>query len=301
MKTKKKYLRYMPLYLMLVPGTIYLIINNYIPMGGLILAFKKYNYQLGIMKSRWVGLKNFTFLFKGSDAFTMIRNTVAYNVVFIILGNILAIAVAIMLNSIKSMKIKKAYQTVILIPYLISSVIVAYIVFAYLSQGNGLLNNTLLRDNPISWYTEPKYWPSILTITYLWKTFGYSSIIYFATIIGIDASYYEASSLDGANTWQQIWYITLPCLKTTIITMVLLSIGRIFYSDFGLFYQTPMQSGPLLEVTQTIDTYVYRSLLQMNDVGRSAAAGFLQSILGFILVLISNMVVSKLDNDSALF
>jgi putative aldouronate transport system permease protein len=225
--------------------------------------------------------------------------------VFIVLGTILAITVAILLNDVRNVKIKKTYQTLILIPYLISIVIVSYIVFAFLSQDSGFVNNTLLkalgRKDSISWYTSPKYWPVILTFVYLWKSFGYNSIIYYATIIGIDETYFEAARIDGATRWQQVWYITLQCLKPTIITLTLLSIGRVFYSDFGLFYQVPMDSGPLLNATNTIDTYVYRALLTLNDVGRSSAAGFMQSVMGFIVVFSANLLVNKIDKDNALF
>ncbi|HIU77038.1 MAG TPA: sugar ABC transporter permease [Candidatus Pelethocola excrementipullorum] len=305
-KTKKKikWKRYLPLYLMMLPGAAYLVINNYIPMGGLILAFKRFNYSLGIMESPWAGLGNFTYLFTGKDAFLMMRNTLSYNFVFIVLGTILAITVAILLNEVGNMKARKTYQTLILVPYLISIVIVSYIVYAFLSQDSGFVNNTLLKGmgkKSISWYTSPQYWPFILCLVYLWKSFGYHSIIYYATIIGIDSSYYEAATVDGATKWKQVWYITLPSLKPTIITLTLLSIGRIFYSDFGLFYQVPMNSGPLLNATSTIDTYVYRALLTLNDVGRSSAAGFLQSILGFIVVFSANLLVNKINKENALF
>lgn len=304
MKAKKKiqWKHYLPLYLMMLPGIVYLVINNYIPMGGLVLAFKKYNYQLGMWKSPWNGLKNFKFLTMGSDAVKMIRNTLGYNLLFIVLGTVLAIVVAILLNEVASSKAKKTYQTLILIPYLISTVIVSYIVYAFLSQDNGFINNTILgTEHAVSWYTEPKYWPFILTFVSMWKSFGYSSIIYYATIIGIDTTYYEAAAIDGAGKLRQVFSVTLPCLKPTIITLTLLSVGRIFYSDFGLFYQVPMNSGTLLDVTQTIDTYVYRALLSSNDIGRSAAAGFLQSILGFILVFSANLVVNRIDKENALF
>ena len=300
-KKKFRWKRYLPLYIMMIPGTIYLIVNNYIPMAGLVLAFKKFNYQLGMWKSPWNGISNFKFLFMGSDAFNMIRNTIVYNLVFIVLGTLLAIAVAIFLNAVPGTRSKKTYQTIILIPYLISIVIVSYIGFAFMSQESGFLNNTLLKENPVSWYTTPSVWPFILVFIYLWKSFGYNSIIYYATIIGIDPSLFEAAEIDGASKWKQVLHITLPSLKTTIITLTLLSIGRIFYSDFGLFYQVPMNSGPLIDVTNTIDTYVYRALLTLNDVGRSSAAGFLQSILGFVIVWLTNFVVKKVDSENALF
>lgn len=291
------------LFSMMLPGFIYLIINNYIPMAGLTIAFKRFDYSKGIWGSDWAGLSNFTYLFKTQDALNIIRNTIGYNLVFIILGNILAVAIAIMLNNLRGTMNKKIYQTVILIPYLISMVVVSYIVFGFLSQENGFLNKLIVSmgGEPISWYTTSKYWPFILTIVNLWKGFGYSSILYYATVIGIDSSLYEAATVDGANKWKQIWHVTLPGLKGTIITMVLLNLGRMFYSDFGLFYQVPMRSGLISSVTDTIDGFVYKGLTQLNDVGRASAAGFLQSVLGFILVLTANYIVRKIDEENALF
>jgi len=303
-KIRNKIKSYLPLYLMLMPGCIYMLINNYIPMAGLLLAFKRINYSIGAWKSPWVKFDNFEYLFKSNDAFIIFRNTIGYNLVFIVLGNLLAIAVAILLNMVTRNHMRKVYQTLILIPYLISTVIVSYIVFGFLSGGNGFINKTILSalgQEGISWYTKAQYWPFILTLVFLWKSFGYSSILYFATIIGIDKSYYEAAMVDGATVWQQIKRITLPCLKPTIIILVLLQVGRICYSDFGLFYQVPMNSGMLYSTTNTIDTYVYRGLLELNDLGRSTAAGFLQSILGFVLVITANQVVRKMEKDNALF
>ena len=288
---------------MMIPGIVYLFINNYIPMAGLVIAFKKFNYSKGIWASEWNGLKNFTYLFKTQDAFNIMRNTLGYNLVFIVLSHVLSVTVAIMLNFLIGKTNKKLYQTVILTPYLISMVVVSYIVFGFLSQENGYLNRLLvtLGGKSISWYTQAKYWPYILTIVYLWKSFGYSSIIYYATAIGIDSTLYEAAEIDGANRWKQIWHVTLPGLRGTIITLVLLAVGRVFYSDFGLFYQVPMRSGLISSVTDTIDVFVYKALTQLNDVGRASAAGFLQSVLGFALVLTANMVVRRIDKDNALF
>lgn len=291
------------LFSMMLPGIIYLIINNYVPMVGLTIAFKQYNYSKGIWASDWTGLSNFTYLFKTQDAINIIRNTIGYNVVFILLGNVFAVVVAIMLNFLRGGMNKKVYQTLILIPYLISMVVVSYIVYGFLSQDSGFINSaiTAMGGEEISWYTQAKYWPFILVIVNLWKGFGYSSILYYATVIGIDSSLYEAASIDGANVWKQIWNVTLPGLKGTIIIMILLAMGRMFYSDFGLFYQVPMHSGLISGVTDTIDVFVYKALTQLNDVGRASAAGFLQSILGFIMVLTANLVVRKVDPDSALF
>ena len=301
---KRKLKRFLPLYVMMIPGLTYIIINNYIPLTGLQLAFKKFKYVQGIWGSAWNGVKNFTYLFKTGDAWTIIRNTLGYNLVFIILGTVFAIFVAIMLNEIKRKKVQQVYQTVILIPYLISYVIVSYITYAALGESNGMINNAILIPlgmEPAKFYTDPKYWPFILTSVQVWKTFGYSSIIYFASIIGIDKAYYEAATVDGAGTWKQITSITLPLIKPVIITLTLLSIGRIFYSDFGLFYQVPMNTGLLYDATSTIDTYVYRGLLETNDVGRASAAGFIQSVLGFLLVLGTNYAVRALEKDQALF
>lgn len=292
------------LFSMMIPGLIYIIINNYIPMVGLQIAFKNYNTFDGMWSSPWCGLKNFTYLFKTKDAWIMTRNTILYNLVFILLGNVLAVTIAIVLNELRGRMSKKLYQIIFLIPYLISMVVVSYIVFAFLSNDNGFLNNSVIKPlggKAINWYTQPQYWPFILVFVHLWKSFGYSSIVYYATVIGIDASLYEAAVVDGATSWQRIRNVTIPGLQNTIITLVLLAIGRIFYSDFGLFYQVPQNSGMLSNVTTTIDVYVYKGLTQLNDIGRSSAAGFYQSIVGFIVVLAANLIVRKIDRDSALF
>ena len=303
-KPLKTLKRFWPLYLMFVPGVVYLFINCYIPMFGIQIAFRSYNARDGIYGSPWCGLDNFTFLFRTDDAFVMTRNTLLYNLVFIALGTVLAIAVAIILNEIRSKGAKQFYQTVILIPYLISMVIVSYLAFAFLSSSNGYLNNSVLKmlgQPAVDWYNSPQYWPVILVIVNIWKGLGYNMILYYATICGIDHSLYEAAVVDGANRWQQIWNITLPSLKSTIIILTLMALGGIFRSDFGLFYQVPQNSGPLISVTQTIDTYVYRGLMQTNNIGMSSAAGVYQSIVGFILVITANFVVRKLDSDSSLF
>lgn len=299
-----KFRKYLPLYLMLIPGAVYLIINNYLPMIGLALAFKDVDYSVGFLNSPWAGLDNFKYLFSSSDAFIMFRNTILYNLAFIIFGNLLGIIVAIALDSLRNKFLKRFSQVVILIPYLLSTVIISYVVFAFLSGNNGFVNNTILPMlglEGINWYNEAGYWPVILVVVYLWMMFGYNSILYYSTVIGIDKSYYEAAVVDGAGVWDQIRYITLPLLKPTIITLVLLAVGKICYTDFGLFYQVPLNSGLLYDTTQTIDTYVYRGLLEFNDLGRSTAAGFLQSVLGFICIMIANTVVNKIDKDSALF
>ncbi len=302
-KNKTNYKKFFPLYLMALPGIVYLFINNYMPLPGLVLAFKNYNARKGIYGSDWIGLKNFKFLFATNDAFIITRNTLCYNLVFIIVNTAAAIVVAIILSELTH-KIKKFYQSVILLPYMLSMVIVSYLVFGFLSMENGFVNHSILEPlglAPVAWYTEKKYWPFILVLVNLWKTIGYNCIIYLAAIISFDRGYYEAAAIDGAGKWKQITQITLPLLRPTIIMMTLLAIGKIFYSDFGLFYQVPQNSGALFPVTNTIDTYVYRGLLELGDITLSAAAGLYQSVVGFVLVLATNLMVRKIDPESALF
>ena len=302
--TARRLKKYAWLYVMALPGFAYLIINNYFPMIGLTLAFKNYSFAKGIFKSPWNGVSNFTFLFGSKWAKIMFRNTILYNIVFIILGTVFAIFVAILLGEVRSSRLKQTYQTLILIPHLISMVLVGYLVYAVLTPNTGFMNKSIIEPlggTAINWYTEPKYWPFILTIVHLWKSFGFQSIIYYATIIGFDKTYYEAAVVDGATVWQQITKLTLPLLRPTVIILLIMSLGRMFASDFGLFYQVPMDNGALYDVTTTIDTYVYRALMQDHDVGRSLAAGFLQSILGFVFVLGTNAIVRKIEPESTLF
>ena len=292
------------LYLMMAPGLIYLLINNYIPMAGIVIAFKKLDFSKGIWKSPWVGLENFEFLFSSKDAWIITRNTLLYNLAFIVVNMVVGIAIAILICEVRSKKMKKLYQSVILLPFLMSMVILSYIVYAMLSSENGLINNTvlpMLNMEPIQWYQDPKYWPFILIFSNCWKGVGYGCLIYIATLIGIDPAYYEAARLDGASKWQEITRITLPCLVPTIITLLLLSIGRIFYSDFGLFYQVPQNSGVLFPTTNVIDTYVYRALIEQGNISMSSAAGVYQSLVGFVVVIVSNLIVRKYDKDRALF
>ena len=296
--------KWTPIYLMMVPGALYLLINNYIPMFGLVIAFKQIDFQKGIFESPWIGFQNFQFLFQTKDAFVITRNTLLYNIAFIILNTVIGIVFAIFICDITWKAGKKVYQSAILFPYLMSWVIVGYIIYAIFSMQYGIANKSILPAfgmDPLMWYNDPKYWPAILIITNTWKGIGYGCLIYISSINGIEASYFEAAELDGANKFQQIWNITLPEILPSVITLTLLSIGRIFYSDFGLFYQVPRDSGLLYSTTNTIDTYVYRGLMKLGNVGMSSAAGFYQSVVGFILVLLSNWVVRKISPDNALF
>lgn len=296
--------RWLPLYLMMLPGALYLIVNNYLPMAGLVIAFKQVDFKKGIFASDWAGLKNFEFLFASDDAALITRNTLLYNLVFIVLNTVLGILLAIFICDVASKKLKKIYQSAILFPFLMFMVIVGYIVYAFFSMQSGIVNKTILPAlgmDPIFWYNEPKYWPAILIFVNAWKGVGYGCLIYISSINGIDPTYYEAAELDGAGKLKQIWHITLPCILPSVITLTLLNIGRIFYSDFGLFYQVPRNSGMLFSTTNVIDTYVYRGLMQQNNIGMSSAAGFYQSIVGFALVLISNLVVRRVSRENALF
>ena len=302
--TLARFKQYIPLYLMLLPGAVYLFINNYIPMTGIVVAFKTYNVNDGIYGSPWAGLKNFEFLFGTNEAALIVRNTLLYNVAFIIVNMVVGIILAIFISDVVNNRMKKLYQSSILLPFLISIVVVSYIVFALLSHENGMFNKTLLPLlglDPVQWYNDTTWWPLILIITNCWKGVGYGTLIYIAAIAGIDQSFYEAAELDGASKWQQITQITLPCLVPSIITLLIMNIGRIFYSDFGLFYQVPQNSGSLYSVTNTIDTYVYRALMSTGGIGRSSAAGLLQSVVGFTLVMVSNLVVRKASAENAIF
>lgn len=303
-KRRRTFVKYLPLTLLMLPGLAYLLINNYLPLLGMFIAFKNINYSKGIFGSDWVGFKNFEYLFRTSDAFIITRNTILYNAAFIIIGTILAIAFAILLNEVRKKVLSRFYQSVIVLPHLISFVVVGYLAYAAFSMETGFMNKTILPFfgiDEISWYTEPKYWPYILTLVHLWKSVGFSCIIYLASIISIDTEYYEAATLDGASKWQQIRSITVPLIMPVIVMLTLLGIGRIFYSDFGLFYQVPMNAGAIADTTNVIDTYVYRGLMVLGDIGMASAAGVYQSIVGFVLVLGANYIVRKINRENALF
>jgi putative aldouronate transport system permease protein len=301
---KKWFTRYWMLYTMIVPGLLYLLVNNYIPMLGLVIAFKRLNFRVGILKSPWIGFENFRFLFATPDAFLITRNTVLYNLAFIVLNLITGIFFALVLNEIRGRFAKGIYQNLILLPYLVSMVIVAYLAFGFLSMDTGLINKGILRPlgvEEIMWYQEKKYWPFILIFVGLWKGFGFNCIIYLSSLVGIPADYYEAAYMDGVGKFNQLLHITLPLLRPTMITLTLLAVGRMFYSDFGLFYQVPMNQGALFDVTNTIDTYVYRALVNIGNIGMSSAAGFYQSLVGFICIITANAVVRKIEPENSLF
>lgn len=295
--------------LLALPTAAWFVLFCYLPMFGIIIAFKKYkphkgmNFFESLLASDWVGIKNFKFLFATPDAAIMFRNTVLYNVVFIILGLVVTVSLAIMISMLRSKKLAKVTQTAMFLPHFLSWVVVSYFAFAFLSSEKGLLNQ--IRDSfgleAVQWYAEPKYWPVLIVFINLWKGIGYGMVVYLASISGIDESLYEAAIIDGAKKWQQVKYITLPMLQPIILIMFILSVGRIFSSDFGLFYQVPRNSGMLVDVTQTIDVYVYKALMGSNNIGFAAAGSVLQSVLGLIMIVGANLVVKKVDENSSLF
>lgn len=295
------------LLLLTIPGAIWFLAFAYLPMFGVVVAFKRWRIHGGffesLMKSEWVGFDNFKFLFQSSDAWLITKNTVLYNLVFIILGIVLPVTLAILLNELLSKKLAKFYQSSMFLPYFLSWVVVSYCLYAFLSPEKGYVNGiiTAMGGKGISWYTEPKYWPFIIIFMSQWKAVGYGTVVYLASICGIDKSYYEAAMIDGASKFQQIKYITVPLLKPVMIIMFITSIGGMFRGDLGLFYQLPKDSGALYPVTNVIDTYVYRGLMNLGDIGMSSAASLYQSFVGLILIVTSNAIVRKVDEENAFF
>ncbi len=295
---------------MVAPGAIWLLLLRYLPMGGIILAFKNYKiypkdptFLNNLIHSKWVGLDNFKFLFTTGDSWVMIRNTLAYNIVFIILGVIIPVAFAIMMSELSKKFVAKTYQTLMFFPYFLSWVVVSYFLNAFIDAQYGLIPmaQRAASETAVSWYTTPGPWPYIIVFANLWKNVGYSTVLYLAAITGIDQTQYEAAAIDGASKWQQILHVTLPNLRTMIAILFILNVGKIFNADFGLFWNVPMQNGALFSVTQVIDTYIYRVLMNTGNIGQSTAAGLLQNIVGFICIIGANAVVKKIDSDSTLF
>jgi putative aldouronate transport system permease protein len=292
------------LYLMLVPGLLFLAIMHYLPMFGTIIAFKEVDYALGIFRSPWVGLKNFEFLFASRDSWIAIRNTLAYNAVFIVTGPLVSVSLAILLNELVNRRFRKVYQTIVILPHFVSFVVVSYLVYAFLSTNDGFINRVLILPSggdPIRWYLEPGRWPVILFLVNGWKQWGFGTVIYLATMAGFDSELYEAATIDGAGRWRQVAHITIPLLLPVIMLLFILSLGRIINADFGLFYQVPQGAGALIPTTQVLDTYVYRALLVLSDIGLSSAAAFLQSVVGFMTIVTVNLVVRRLRPDWSVF
>ncbi len=289
---------------MALPGVALLILFSYLPMGGLVLAFKKYNVQKGIFGSPFNGLDNFKFLFATSDAFIITRNTVLYNIVFIFLNMVIAVILSLMLSSLRSGRLAKAFQTIYMMPYFLSWAVVAIIAAAFLERSNGYVNHILQmfgQEGLVDWYQKISIWPPLLVFINAWKGVGYQAVMYLAVISGISRDYYEAAMLDGASRLQQAVYITIPHLRFIIAVSLIMAMGGIFRGDFGLFYTVTKDSGTLYPVTNVIDTYIYRGLKNQVNLGMTTAAGLFQSVVGFVFVLLANRIVSKVDPDSAMF
>lgn len=292
----------LPLTLLALPTLIVIFIFKYLPLYGLIIPFKDYNVRAGIINSPWVGFKNFEFLFKSKDILYAVRNTIGYNLVFIFVGMFISVVLALMLYDVSKRSVK-VYQTSMLVPYFMSWVVVAYIINALLDMENGIFNQVLnaFGIESVMWYNEPGPWPFIIILTYIFKSVGYNAVVYYAALSGIDSSYFEAAQIDGASRFKQIIHISLPHLKPIIMVMIILNIGKIFYGDFGLFYNVTLNSSLIYSATDVIDTYVYRALMEIGDLGVSATTGFCQSVLGFILVVTTNYISGKVEDGARMF
>lgn len=302
-KIKKELKSNYILYIMSLPAFLALLIFSYLPMFGLVMAFQDLDFRKGIFSSPWAGFKNFEYLFTTSDAWRITRNTLGYNIVFIILGTTLAILLAILLNEITNRRLSKTLQTVFIMPNFLSYAVVAIIVFAFLSESSGYVNGIreFIGEDAKNWYLVREPWPIILTVVHLWKAVGYSAVIYLASLSTISLEYYEAAMLDGATKLQQIMYITLPHLKQMITILLIMNIGSIFRGDFGLFFTVTQDSGRLYPVTDVLDTYIYRAMTSLNNPGMATAAGLYQSVVSFVCVLTANKIVSKIEPDNSLF
>ena len=290
------------LFMLTVPALICFIIWNYIPMFGLVIAFKDYKYNLGILGSEWVRFDNFKFFFQSQDALRLTINTVGYGALFIVLNVITGVTVALLLNAVKSRTAIKTYQTIMILPNFLSWVVVGFISYLLLNPSVGVINQiiTALGFKGIDWYSDPKYWPFILSYAHVWKNVGMTAIMYYAALLGVDQSLYEAAKIDGANAFQSAWYISIPSLVPLMTMLSILAVGNIFRGDFGLFYQIPRDIGALYPTTDVVDTYVYRGL-QTGDMGITSAVGFFQSFVGLVLVCITNAIVKKIEPDNAMF
>lgn len=292
--------RFRALILMALPGVLILFFFDYMVMGGLVLAFKNFDYRLGILSSPWSGIENFRFLIASrSTFFTIIRNTLMYYVIFTVTGMILEISLAIAMDQLVFKRIGKVMKSIFVIPVFISFTAVQFIVYAFLSTDMGMINH--LFGVSVRWYLEAKYWPVILTIVKLWSGTGYGAVLFMSVLAGIDPGLYEAAQMDGAGKWQQIWHITLPLLKPMVTIMLLLSVGGVLHSDTGLFYQVTRNSGSLYDTTQVLDSYILNAVFHNADFGFTAAASFFQSVVGTMLILLANMAVRRINPDDSLF
>ncbi|QUL53421.1 sugar ABC transporter permease [Paenibacillus tritici] len=296
---KRNYL----LYLMALPGIAVIFIFSYLPMGGIVIAFQDFNPIKGITGSKFVGFSNFRFFVESSDTIKVIANTLFLNTLFILCGTMISVIIAVMFSELSGKWFKRVSQTLVTLPNFLSWTVIAMFSVSLLSSDTGLINKVLdmFGVAPISFYSEPGYWPLILVLLKIWQGAGFGSIVYLATITGINPDIYESASIDGASRWHKIRFITLPLLKPTIILMLLLAMGGIFYGDFGMIYAIVGRNVSLYPTTDVIDTYVYRALMDLGDMSMAAAVGFFQSVVGFILVFSVNMLAKKFSPESALF
>ncbi|WP_308640150.1 ABC transporter permease [Paenibacillus silvisoli] len=295
--------QYKILLLMMTPAVLFYLLFAYIPMGGIVLAFKHFDYSGGVFGSPWNGLDNFRFFFDSGDAYRVTRNTALYNLAFIVINNGLQIIAAILLFEVGGRWFRKIIQSAVFLPYFISWVVVGAIAYNLLNYDIGTVNMLLrgLGLGPVDIYNTPAYWPYLLVLVSAWKSLGYGTVMYLAAITSIDTEMYEAAEIDGANIFQRIMRVTIPNLYPTVIILALLSVGNIFRGDFGMFYNMVGNNGMLFSSTDVIDTFVFRSLIMSNDMGMSAAAGVFQSVLGFVTILAVNYAVRRYDKDRALF
>lgn len=290
--------RNLELFWLCIPALLVLFIFNYLPMGGVILAFKNFKPLEGIMGSPWVGFKNFKFFITSPQMWKVTRNTLAYNGIFIILTPVISVTIAILLSEMKKGIFVKIYQTIFFLPFFLSWVVVSIMLYAFLKTDSGFINTILvsLGQEPVNWYIRADLWPGIIIFMAMWKNVGYNSVIYYAGLMGIDPSLYEAASIDGATRFQKIFKITIPMLTPIIVILMILGVGKIFFADFGLFYQLPLQNGLLLPTTDVINYYVYRILTEVNDIGMGSAIGLFQSFMGMILMIFTMWLSKKISN-----
>ncbi len=285
---------------MALPAFLVLFFIMYVPMSGLVLAFKSFDFKLGIFGSPWCGIDNFKYLIAAKgDFIEFTRNTLMYYAIFTVIGTTLNVVLAIAIDQFAFKKVGKVMQTLMIIPVFISYAAVQFIVYAFISSDTGLINSTF--GTSVSFYSEPKLWPLILTIVKIWNSVGYGSVLYMSVLAGIDTSLYEAAEIDGANRWQKIWHITLPALIPMITVMLLLSVGGIMRSDTGLFYQVTRNNGQLFSTTRVIDSYVLNAILHSTNFGFTAATSLFQSVVGLLMMLLANGLVRKIQPDNALF
>lgn len=295
----QKFRRNLAWFLMALPALVWIFIFKYLTMFGVVIAFQDYKPRRGVFASEWIGLDNFEFLFATDTAIRATRNTVLLNLMFIIVGLIVALFLAWLIFEIYSSLLTKYYQTLLLLPRFISWVIVSYFVFALLKTDNGVVNTflTSIGSQPVPWYASPEYWPFILLASVIWAGAGVGSLIYLAGMLAIDPQVFEAARIDGASKWQQYRYITLPLLRPLIVINLLLALGGIFSADFGLFYQVPANTPLLYPTTDVLDTFIYRSLLELGNISMAAAANLYQAVVGFCLVLAANWVVRRIESQ----